>query len=118
MIKNRRYLSFGALLVGCICIGLLVVALLPPPRTRSAVTEANFDRIQLGMSVAEVKAILDPDTALSSFNRDDEESHTWLNPDDGSVADLMFSDGKLDVKKWTPSRQTLTDKIRRWLHLP
>lgn len=116
--SKKSYLNCGAALVACVCVALVVLAILPPPGTRSAVTKMNFDRIEPGMTVPEVKAILGPETVLSSFKRDDEEYHTWMNPDDGSIADLAFSDGKLDEAKWTPSRHTLADKLRRWLRLP
>jgi hypothetical protein len=52
--KKRWMVLVGLLAVG-VCVTLTVLALLPP---RPGVTQANFDRIEVGMTLEEVETIL------------------------------------------------------------
>jgi hypothetical protein len=51
---SKRWLSLGLLALGIVAAVLIVLALLPP---RPGVTKENFDRIEIGMTEAEVEAI-------------------------------------------------------------
>lgn len=55
--RTRKLL--GAMTLGAV-LAAVVTLLPPPPPSESGITKANFDRIQLGMSLAEVTSILGP----------------------------------------------------------
>ena len=109
--KKSRLLIATVPLVIVVTLGVL--AMLPPS---PGVTKAKFDRIEKGMTRAEVEAI---------FGRPREPIPTiggWLywDSDDGSVAAFgfeLFNDCVTD-KHWVNSTETILDKCRRWLHLP
>jgi hypothetical protein len=114
MITKKRLLWVASLpLTIAVIFGIL--ALLPP---RPGVTKANFDRIQEGMTQAEVEVIFDKPGEVREVVR-------WSlmlrwRSDDGAVATVSFSgDDELVVhsKTWTDSDETILDRIRRWLHL-
>jgi hypothetical protein len=51
--RINRWLVFGAILAIIVCVALLVLTWLP----RSGINKRNFDRIEVGMTRAEVEAI-------------------------------------------------------------
>ena len=97
------------LVAGAVTLGVL--AMLPP---RPGVTKANFDRIEKGMTKAQVEEI---------FGREGVPLWTprallWAS-DDGSEVEVDFGVvGCVQTKIWVGSNETILDKIRRWLHLP
>jgi hypothetical protein len=92
-----------------------VLALLPP---HTGVTKEKFDRIEIGMTVAEVETILGG-TGLPFHGSDRMHLETFVWPDDdGSLAFIDVSDNLVTNKKWQPSNETILDKLRRWLHIP
>ena len=112
MLKKRRGLLIGVLLVATACLVLGVLAMLPP---RSGVTKANFDEIKNGMTVTEVEQILG-DRASIKNQEGRGRLDTWLNGD-GSNASVWFSNGIVVQKAWTESTETLLAKLCRWLHI-
>jgi hypothetical protein len=109
---KRRLLLLAALpLVIVVTLGVLAML---PPNTRPGVTKANFDRIEIGMTMAEVEEILGGKG--KSFDEDDKAFMYW-DADDGSLATIRFVDNCVPDKTWYDSDETIPDKIRRWLHL-
>jgi len=108
-------LSIGAIAV--VSIGLGILAVLPP---QPGVTKANFDRIEKGMTLADVEAILGSES-MSHFDHGESgpliSREIWHGVDRSSTR-ITFDDGIVCEKQWRDSTETLTDKLRRWLHLP
>jgi hypothetical protein len=111
MTKNRGYLIFAAVLAALVVV-LGFFTLLP---AQPGVTKANFDRIEKGMTRAEVEAI---------FGGPGEPPHgmhgppvfMMKGPDNASVI-VEFDIGGAAEKHWFPTDETFADKMRRWLHL-
>ena len=98
-----------------------VLALLP---AGSGVTKKNFDRIEKGMTLAEVEGIFGkPSSAMVVAGADIElvnlfpKYHYWLR-DDGAEAWIGFSDFVVSDMEWRESNETNLERIRRWLHMP
>ena len=91
-----------------IAVALGVLATLP----RSHVTKANFDRIQEGMTKAEVEQIFG-----EKGKWDAETDRLVWQADDGTWACVWFIDGCVTQTNWLNPNETLLEKIRRWLHL-
>jgi hypothetical protein len=113
MSRRRRILLSAAVLIASACLALGVLAMLPP---RPSVMKANFDRIEVGMTGAEVHAVLgDPHQLFGP-----EGPATWghWRHSDGSSITINFSGTKVVRKQFHSSTETIPDKLRRWLHLP
>jgi hypothetical protein len=117
MTKKRRYLVCASTLAACVCIVLGVLAMMP---ARPGVTKANFDRIEEGMTQAEVDALLGKSRRGSStMGGGTIITFADYLGDDGARAAIVFWNDRADGdKSWTDSTETLTDKLRRWLRLP
>ena len=115
---RRRTLLLASLIAASVCVGLAVLAMLPP---RPGVTKANFDRIEVGMQIEEVECILaGPGFSIDKLITRDEAGSgiiLWQHSD-GSMVMIWPADKVVAKKKWVPSQETLLNKIRRWLHLP
>ncbi len=109
MTKKRLLLIASLPLVIVVTLGVL--AMLPP---RPGVTKANFDRIEKGMTRAEVEQIFDGKGEMARLHAIVEGN--W-GADDGSFAIIEFLEGCVVRKSWHDSDETILDKIRRWLHL-
>jgi hypothetical protein len=126
----RRRLRF--LLIGVACLALLTVGtawlLLHGPG--SAITKANFDRIENGMTLAQVEELFGKQGAafhgyaehdLLKFPDRDyvRKPYLWENVD-RSYAIVVFDENRRVVEKarWEDSPDKLGDKIRRLLHWP
>ncbi len=100
-------------------VGLTLGALAMLPE-RPGVTKANFDRIKKGMTRAEADAIFGKPACWSGAS-----CHAscilifeeWTG-EDGARADFVFhNDVITDDGFWTPSTETIGDKLRRWLRI-
>jgi hypothetical protein len=121
---KRKYLL---LIVGTTAtlVGLALGALAMSSE-RSGVTKANFDRIKKGMTRAEVESILaeplrKPDRVYRTSPTLLTSSGIWCqvawHGPDGACAEFSFHNDVVysDDKKWTPSTETVGEKLRRWL---
>ncbi len=107
LMPKRRLLLLAAL-----TLAVIAAPVAWELRDHPGVTKANFDRIQKGMTPAEVSQLLGgpPGDVLI---------HTcWWSNDDGSEVVIHFSQHAVRNKTWNPSAETIADKFRRWLHLP
>jgi hypothetical protein len=108
---TKKRMALLAVLPLTIAVILGVPAMLPPD-TRPGVTKANFDRIEMGMTLAEVEEI---------FGREGEPCPCppWViwEASGGSLVSIKFVDDCVLDKEWPDSKETILDKIRRWLHL-
>jgi hypothetical protein len=111
---KKRLLLFASLPL-TIALTLGVLAMLPPS---PGVTKANFDRIEKGMTKAEIEEVFGRkgNPAVEIGQRALGVLY-WVE-DDGSVAEIIILDDGVMSKKWTNSNETMLQKIRRVLHLP
>src|SRR5689334_17164851 len=104
MTRKRCYLITVAILATCVCITLGVLAMLPRP----CVTKEHFDRIEKGMTKAEVEEILGHAFHEGvSFGAGGEM--LWLQGDDDSVAEIILMDDCVSEKRWHASVGTLSE---------
>jgi hypothetical protein len=109
---NKRLIVMGGAIAMAACAVLFVIAMLPP---RVGVAKANFDRIKVGMTRADVATILGPPV----YGYQECDLAPWVdfwNHDDGKDACVVeyFEDGVVDTH-WLRNRETMVEKIRRWL---
>lgn len=105
MTKKRLLLLAALPLVIAMTLGVLVM--LPP---RPGVTKANFDRIEKGMTKAQVEEIFGGEGQKTEWGR-------YWKSDDGSGAFFQFRDHCVVYGEWYDSHETILDKIRRWLDI-
>jgi hypothetical protein len=114
MTKKRRSLLLVGIIVAFVAVSLVVLATMA---TGPGVTKANFDRVEIGMTLSEVEQILGgPGVPFQGFVN--QPSTLVWSHEDGAMAFVEAKDQTVASKTWHPSRETLTDKLRRWLHLP
>ena len=124
--KKKRLLLFATLpLAVAVIFGVL--AMLPP---RPGITKASFDRIEIGMTLAEVEEIFGGKgrkgigietidatgkvVAPSLYGM----TYEWMDDTKSLNAEIEFVENCVFDKTWTSFNETILDKIRRWLHLP
>ena len=112
MTKKRLLLIASVPLIAAVALGVL--SILPP---RPGVTKANFDRIEKGMTKAEVEAIFGEKGNWWDGAAQKGQAMCWTAKD-GSGALVEFVDECVAIKQWADSRETVLDRFRRWLHLP
>jgi hypothetical protein len=113
MTKKKRLLLLASLPLA-IAVTLGVLALLPP---RLGVTKANFDRIEIGMTKAEVEAIFGERSTFEAFVKPSSDRYSWQS--DGGAQAWVYTtagDNAVRNKVWLESAETIPNKIRRWLH--
>ena len=107
MLRNRRLLLIGLLLLATVCLVLVVLALLPP---HSGVTKENFDRIKVGMMMLR-QVILGgpPSVGWGKWGHDEWES----DENNTSIAIQFDNDGVVADKMWLglPDERTAFDKL-------
>jgi hypothetical protein len=112
MSKTRLAIASGTLASAARAV-LLVIAIMP---ARTGVTKANFDLVKVGMTRAEVAAILGPPV----YGYQECDLAPWVdfwNHDDGKDACVVeyLDDGVVDMH-WLRNRETMADRI--WRYLP
>ena len=116
--KKRLFLlAILPLVAFAVTVGVLVLL---PPNTRPGVTKRNFDRIEKGMTKAEVEEIFGKKAdgvGLTLDREQKEKTHRIWEASDGSGADIHFVDDCVVETDWYDSDETLLAKLRRWLHL-
>jgi hypothetical protein len=115
--RQRLVVRVAVVVALLACAVGLVVGSLPP---RPGVTQANFDRIAIGMSRADVEKLFGgprPEKStgyMTSSNRVGEGWHTA----GGDTVIIVFDPWQHDrvmEKEWRPSQESLLDRLRRWL---
>jgi hypothetical protein len=110
-VKTRRLLLIaGTLAIGAFLSLVAFARLLPHP----GVSEANFERVEIGMTEAEVEAIFGQ-PPLDPTKVPFREHRFWMGEDRARVI-IQFQDGVVTRKIWTPSQETALERICRWLH--
>jgi len=113
MSKRTRYIL--AAIIASILIAWIVVENLPPT---PGVTQANFDRLEKGMTLAEVEAIFgkpSSDSFESGFISGNHVIvHRWVCPS-GEFTFVHFSQHGVSYKSWPEADETIVRKIRKWL---
>ena len=112
MTKKRLLLIASLPLAIALTFGIFTI--LPP---RPSVTKANFDRIENGMTKAEVEEVFG-EKGQPSYGAPQVGEAMFWTARDGSNAIVEFVDECVAIKQWADSKETIFDKIRRWLHLP
>ena len=121
---TKKRLLLLAILPLAIAVMFGVLAMLPPS---PGVTKANFDRIEDGMTAAEVERIFGRKAdaiRLQDFPDDDPNEirelplHTWRK-DDGICTEVGFTgDGVVWYTYWHDPNETIFAKLCRRLRLP
>ena len=110
---TKKSLFLIASLAFIVVVALGVLSIIPP---RPGVTKANFDRIERGMTKAEVEAIFGERGNWWDGAAQMGQAMCWTAKD-GSGAVVEFVDECVEIKQWADSHETILDKARRWLHL-
>ena len=107
---KKRWIVLAGMLAACVCLTLAVLALLPPP---PGVTWPNIERINDGMTRAEVETILGgPGESLMQNS-----IMIWFNPQTKTNVIVYFDDANRVIgKDWGPP-ETFMQKLQRLLHL-
>jgi hypothetical protein len=123
---KKRWIVLAGMLAACVCLTLAVLALLPP---RPGVTLANIDRIENGMTRAEIEKLLGGAgvelsdwVPLRTINAACVTVVAWDHPHDGTHVAVYFDrDNRVigkDWKEWGPGPpETFLQKLQRLLHL-
>ena len=125
MTTRKRLLLSAPLLAVLVCMVLIALAMLP---AKPGVTKANFDRIEIGMTKEEVDSFFGPPpmAPIRTPNAPGGET-VWLWRSHHVDVEINFRDsrvteggkvvgGKVVTKTWEGREESLTEKIRRWLH--
>jgi hypothetical protein len=118
---KKSWFVLAGIMAACVCLTLAVLALLPP---RPGVTRANIDRIEDGMTLAEVEKILAGRGPASLFggpihtkSSGGIRGRVWHHPHDGTYVAVYFDrENRVIRKDWGPP-ETFMQKLRRLLHL-
>ena len=118
MKKKLRVLLGGMLAV--VCIGCAIALVMG--NGRSAITRANVERIQDGMTEGDVERILgqkghtgDPPMISSRLPTAKGSMRIWTTNELVVVVD--FKDGAVDYKACYRNSETIGDRILRWVRL-
>jgi hypothetical protein len=121
MTRKRRYLISAAVLAACVgvAIGVLAREMLLIPQ--SSITKAKFNRIEKGMTLAEVENVFGESGRLFAFdnvNGRKTQIAWWIDVD--AMTEIEFVDDRVAFSRFIVigSTETFPKKLRRWLHLP
>lgn len=113
--RRKRYLAVAGLLVILLVAGFGVDMMLPDG---PGVTKANIDRVENGMTRDEAAALFGNEYYLGfTYGKTDSWMVKSWARDDGSFAEIVFTNGVVSSKTWRDSTETILAKLRRWLHL-
>jgi membrane-associated phospholipid phosphatase len=110
MRTRTRYII--AVILTLAVVAIAVVAMWPP---QPGVTQANFDRIAYGMTLAEVEAIFGRPPDVSWHRPHQDTICHWTCPSGHSTYLLISETEGVFGKNWPEADETITRKIRRWL---
>jgi len=117
---KKRHVIAAALLALCIGVALGTFALLPP---RPGVTKANFDRIEIGMTEAQLEALLgrksaqsiDVEKIMRALYRDSKERHFIWTGVYGTAVIRIDEDERVVAPQWQDRGPTLFQRLRSLL---
>jgi hypothetical protein len=107
----------AGILAACVALALAVLATLPP---RAGVTKANYDRIEEGMTLAEVQELFGKaGFVFHGYPNKPALAYCWEN-EGRSLAILFFDENGKVVEKanWAESTESIGDKMLRLIHWP
>jgi hypothetical protein len=109
---KKRLVRFALAAALCIGVVLVVLALMP----RSQVTRANYDRITVGMTLAEVEELFGQKGGVFHGFANKRATTYYWQADDGALALIDFDDNErvAELAQWSDSTETIGDKLRRW----
>jgi hypothetical protein len=118
MMRTNRFLLIASLPLA-IVVALGVLAMLPPG---PGVTKANLDRIQQGMTLADVEELFGPEDLFGpreKYNLEHYDGVVYIDwhAYDGSTATIRFVHNRVTGKSWQDSDETIVNKFRRWLRI-
>jgi hypothetical protein len=123
MTMRRTVLQIGSLAVALVLFSALVLALWPHP---SAITPTNAEKIQKGMTLAEVEELLGgaarnesdlPDNFIQdAFVVPNEENKRWASRDCLVIVEFDAS-GEVIVSHVIDLGESLLDRLRAWTRL-
>jgi hypothetical protein len=83
LFRTRLHVYISLVFLACVVTAVIVILMLP----RERVTRANYDKIEIGMSVADVESLLGPPDfrwigpILSKYTVEYPPGHGWSSPE-------------------------------------
>src|SRR4051812_40760672 len=111
---RKRYLAVAGLLAILVGAGFGLGMILMPP-DEPGITKANFDRIEKGMTRAEIIAILGK--CQYRMGSDKKGAYLWTNSKEIIVTGVYFTEDSANDMFWNPPEETNFEKLCRWLRL-
>jgi len=112
---KRRWIVAGGILAGATTLWFLLFVAFPP---RPGVTKANFDRIEKGMTRADVEELFGKPASGSYLHGGKKIRHTcelWSG-DEGSATIICDEEhGIVADKEWSTRKLSVLQTLRRWV---
>lgn len=112
--KKKRLTVLTIALIALAGIGV-AVALSVSAAPASGVTKSNVDRLQVGMTRAQVDSILGPSHQLGGAHLLTDPAKEISHGSAGSVILVFDDDDNLTQVSWSDRVETFGEKLRRWL---
>jgi len=109
--KRKLYIVLCGILASIACTLLVAFVFIP---ARPGVTKGNFDRIKLGMTKAEVAAILGKPKFSEPERRSDLWCELWQHPNLGHACEVFYLNDGVESMHWTDSKETVSEWLLRW----
>ena len=110
---KKRWIVLAGILAACVWLALAVLALLPP---RPGITPANIQRIEEGMTLAEVEEILGG-PGVERWPRFDTHVVTWNHPHDETWVTVWLDQANRVTLSAPIPPETFMQKLKRLLRL-
>jgi len=119
MTRKRRILIFAAVLAACVGIALGALAMLPSRPIHPGITQANFDRINIGTTRGEVERLFGRPAMWSEPHPQNEALciDLWFVISEVEAC-IIFENDIVVQMRWDGPQDPPPDKLRRWLYLP
>ena len=109
--NRKRLIVVCGILASIACAAIVAYAVLPP---RPGVTKANFDRIKLGMTKAEVSAIMGKLGYSEPERMSDLWCEMWQHAGLGHACEIYYLNDSVEEMHWTDSKETASEWLLRW----
>jgi hypothetical protein len=109
--RKNRWLLLGLLLACIVGVVVVVLALLPPG---PGVTKENFDRIEVGMTCAEVEALFGGPANVWTPWPNTRNENEWEDKTSGDSATVDFDENnRVTARHWDgwPDERTVWEKM-------
>ena len=109
--NRKRSIVVCGIVVSIACVLLITYAVLP---ARPGVTKTNYDRIELGMTKADVAAIMGKPGFSQPDRIPDSWVEMWQHAGMGHACVITYRNDGVGSMRWTDSKETVTETLLRW----